>query len=219
MKRKLEPELMEDRVQAKAYAAANIDTHHRIVQRIDNVFGKLNISGEILDLGCGPGGATFQIARRFPNALVTAIDGALAMLSLAEERKEQEPEVGNRIDFIQAMVPSTDIPQKPYDLIFSTLFLHHLHQPDLLWQTIINLSQPGTKVFLADLKRPDSNSAARWLVNEMARNEPAVFKDDLYHSLLAAYTPEEVEAQLYKAGLQKLSIDVGTYIVIHGEMT
>jgi hypothetical protein len=35
---------------------------------------------------------------------------------------------------------------------------------------------------------------------------------------LAAFTPEEVEDQLYKANLKPLSVHVDRYIVVHGEM-
>ncbi|NOR79939.1 MAG: methyltransferase domain-containing protein, partial [Methyloprofundus sp.] len=189
MQRILEPELMEDLAQAKAYSEADFETQHsKIIALIDQVFGAVEFSGEILDLGCGPGDVTFRLAHRFSKAKITGIDGSQAMVSLAKERHERELLVNNRVNFIQSMIPGIDIPRKTYDLIISTSFLHHLHQPDVLWQTIIDHSRPGTKVFVADLCRSESKSAARQTVNASAKNEPDVLKEDFYNSLLAAFT-------------------------------
>ena len=88
----------------------------------------------------------------------------------------------------------------------------------MLWQTIIDHSSPGTIVFVADLCRSESRRAARQTVNESARNEPDVLKEDFYNSLLAAFTPQEVENQLFRAGLNNLSVHVDDCIIIHGEV-
>lgn len=219
MERILEPELMEDLMQAQAYAEADFDAQHaKIIDLIDQVFVGVEFSGEILDLGCGPGDVTFRIAQRFPKARITGVDGSLAMISLAKKRQEHEKAVKNKVNFIQAMVPGADIPKKKYNLIISTSFLHHLHQPEALWKTIIEHSQPGTKVFVADLCRPESKKLARQIVSEYASNEPEVLKQDFYNSLLAAFTPEEVEGQLSGAELEGLSVEVDRYLVIFGEM-
>jgi ubiquinone/menaquinone biosynthesis C-methylase UbiE len=219
MERILEPELMEDLMQAQAYAEADFDAQHsKIIELIDQVFGCFEFSGEILDLGCGPGDVTFRLAHRFPKTRITGIDGSPAMISLAKERKKREIAVKNKVNFIQAMVPGADIPKKNYNLIISTSFLHHLHQPEVLWKTIIELSQPGTKVFVADLCRPESKKLARQIVIEYANNEPEVLKQDFYNSLLAAFTPEEVKGQLSGAELEGLSVEVDRYLVIFGEM-
>ena len=219
MERILEPELMEDMLQAKEYAEADFDTQHsKIIDLIDLAFGSVEFSGEILDLGCGPGDVTFRIAHRFSKANIIGIDGSQAMINLAKERQEHDVLVSNRVNFIQAMIPDFDIPKKSYDLIISTSFLHHLHQPDVLWQTIIEHSRPGTKVFVADLCRSESKSVARQTVNESAKNEPDILKEDFYNSLLAAFTPQEVENQLFRAGLNNLSVYIDDYIIIHGEV-
>lgn len=220
MQRTIEPELMEDEVQTKAYSEADFEQQHsKIIHLLDELFEGIDISGEILDLGCGPGDVTFRIARRFPKANITAIDGSKAMLRLAEERKNTENGLKQRVDFIQAMVPSANIPRKAYDLIISSSFLHHLHQPEVLWQTIKQHSKPGTKVFITDLSRPEDKNIANSIVNEGARNEPDILKHDYFNSLLAAFTPEEVKAQLIKANLNQLTIHIDRYIIVYGCMS
>jgi ubiquinone/menaquinone biosynthesis C-methylase UbiE len=219
MERIIEPELMEDEAQAKAYSEANFDVEHStIVGLIDDLFGAIEIAGEILDIGCGAGDVTYRIAKRFPKASITAIDGSVAMLKLAEERKLSELHNSEQVHFVKALVPSNDIPEKAYDLIVSTSFLHHLHDPSVLWETIKKYSKSETAVFVADLTRPKDESVARWIVNEFSKNEPGVLKEDFYNSLLASFTPNEIEEQLYKSGLTQLSVHVDRYVVVHGKV-
>ena len=218
MKRIVEPELMEDETQVKAYSEADFEQgHSKIIQLLDEVFGGIDISGNILDLGCGSGDITFRIADRFPNTRITAVDGSKAMLHFAD-KKATEIGVRDRVNFIQSMIPDFAIPKQGYDLIISTSFLHHLHYPDILWQTIKEHSRPGTKVFIADLIRPENKNTANGIVNEFAKNEPEVLKEDFYNSLLAAFTPDEVKDQLNKANLNQLSIYVDRYIIVYGEI-
>jgi hypothetical protein len=56
------------------------------------------------------------------------------------------------------------------------------------------------------------------LVNQYSGNEPDVLKKDFYHSLLAAFEPEEVEQQLSIVGLSELSVKIVSdrHIVIFG---
>jgi 2-polyprenyl-3-methyl-5-hydroxy-6-metoxy-1,4-benzoquinol methylase len=219
MKRIVEAELMEEAIQVKAYSEADFEQgHSKIIQLLDEVFGGIDISGDILDLGCGPGDISFRIADRFPKAKITAVDGSKAMLNFAEKRKLTEIGVSERVNFIQSMIPGSDIPKQEYDLIISTSFLHHLHYPDALWQTIKEHSKLGTKVFIADLIRPVNKNTANGIVNEFAKNEPEVLKKDFYNSLLAAFTPDEVKDQLDKANLNQLSIHVDRYIIVSGEI-
>ena len=219
MKRTVEAELMEEAIQVKAYSEADFEQgHSKIIQLFDEVFGVTDILGNILDLGCGPGDVTFRMARRFPKAKITAVDGSKAMLNFAEKRKITETDTSERVNFVQAMIPGSHIPKKAYNLIISTSFLHHLHQPDALWQTIKEHARPGTKIFIADLIRPENKNTANGIVKEFAKNEPEVLKEDFYNSLLAAFTPDEVKDQLDKANLNQLSIHVDRYIIVYGEI-
>ena len=56
-----------------------------------------------------------------------------------------------------------------------------------------------------DLLRPNSKAEAEKLVLQYATNEPAILKRDFYHSLLAAFTMQELKNQLNNASL-KLSL-------------
>ena len=79
---------------------------------------------------------------------------------------------------------------------------------------------PGTRVFVADLFRPATVQEASALTETYAGTGPDVLKRDFYHSLLAAFTPEEVEEQLRTAGLTGLSVRTisDRHLVVSGVM-
>ena len=212
-----EPELMDDLVQAEAYAAADFgEAHSRIVAAFDDYFPGTGLEGCVLDLGCGPGDISFRFASRYPACTVTGVDGSQAMIRLANRRRADEPE-GERLTFIEGLIPGAPIPERPYAAIISNSLLHHLHRPGVLWETIAAYADTGTRLYVADLRRPQSSDAARRLVEQYAAGEPDILRRDFFNSLLAAFTPQEIEAQLAAAGLN-LSIDVisDRHLVVHG---
>ena len=207
MQRVLEPELMENKEQAEAYCNADFqEPHSRVIELLDVEFQHPTINGTILDLGCGPEDITFRIASRFPEAAITAVDGSAAMIRLANQRIQ--PETRGNIDFMQGFIPKMRIPRVTYDLIISTSFLHHLSDPSIPWITFAECASPGTKIFAYYLFRPFSEEEAARLVHLYSGKEPDVLKKDFYHSLLAAFEPEEVEQQLTVADLPELTLKV-----------
>jgi hypothetical protein len=65
-------------------------------------------------------------------------------------------------------------------------------------------AQPETGIIIMDLLRPESTEAAKQLVKTYADNEPPILQQDFYNSLLAAFTLDEIKAQLKQAGLRFL---------------
>jgi len=98
-------------------------------------------------------------------------------------------------------------PDARYELLFSNSLLHHLADPSVLWTTLRLWGSPGAAVFVMDLLRPASRTDAESLVERHASGEPDVLRRDFLHSLLAAYRPDEVRAQLGRAGLADLRIE------------
>lgn len=200
MKRVLEPELMEDPVQVIAYAEADFDEpHNGFVQRLKRLINNPLFNGKTLDLGCGSGDISRRFAIEFPHCLCDAIDGSKPMIDYARDSISQT--LLHRINFIHAKLPVAQLPHAPYNIIFSNSLLHHLPEPNVLWQTIINYSSPGTFVAVMDLIRPDSETTAQALVKTYTANEPEVLQRDFYYSLLAAFTADEINLQLAQSRL------------------
>ena len=219
MQRVTEPELMDEPSQAEAYAAADFaEAHGRIVEGFAAYFPGVEIAGNVLDLGCGPGDISFRFAVRFPGVSVTGVDGSAAMIDLARQRQAREAGLGDRVRFIEARIPDAPLPAGPYAAIISNSLLHHLHRPAVLWETIAAYASAGTRIYVADLLRPPTTAVARQLVDAYAAGEPDILRRDFYHSLCAAFEPGEIEAQLEAAGLAELAVAVisDRHLVVHG---
>jgi ubiquinone/menaquinone biosynthesis C-methylase UbiE len=205
MKRQLEPELMVDEYQVIAYAQADFEIPHQdFIQRLSAWVNEPNFSGMALDLGCGPGDISFRFAKAFPLSSLHAVDGSQPMLNAALAALSSD--LALQICFIKGLLPDVILPQSDYDIIFSNSLLHHLPDPQVLWQTIKNYAKPGTRIIIMDLLRPANLALAQKMVQNYTTNEPEILQQDFYHSLLAAFSLEEISTQLEQADL-KLQVE------------
>lgn len=202
MKRIPEPgELMDDRAQAEAYAAADFSEPNALFLACFAAHFDKRHAGRIVDLGCGPGDIAIDFARHYPECLVDVLDGAAAMLEIARRKLVDLPQLANRISFRHATLPCSTLPRHGYDAVLSNSLLHHLGDPGVLWQTVKHCAKPGAALCVMDLARPSSATAVDALTATYAATAPEVLRRDFRNSLHAAYLPSEVEAQLREADL------------------
>lgn len=210
---------MTDPDQVRAYANADFSVPHEgFVSLLSEKFPTLPRTGRALDLGCGPGDISFRFARRFPGWSLVAVDAAAAMLELAGSTL-RAGEFTSRISFHQVYLPAPN-PFGPFELVFSNSLLHHLADPLVLWRTLREWGTSRVPIFVMDLMRPNSRAEAKELVETYASNEPAILKQDFHNSLLAAYRPEEVRAQLADCGLGHLEVEATTdrHFIVWGQL-
>jgi ubiquinone/menaquinone biosynthesis C-methylase UbiE len=198
--------MLEDE-QALAYARADFDAAHSIYpQLFRERFPNFPRKAVVLDLGCGPCDVTRRFARVSTTWKIDAVDGSPAMLDQAR-RNLKCRRLQHRIRLICGRLPKLELPRKRYDIILASSLLHHLPDPSALWKTVRAYARRGTIVFVMDLRRPRFKRDARALVDEYSTGEPEVLRRDFYHSLLAAFTPGEVNEQLAAAGLGHLTVE------------
>jgi 2-phosphoglycolate phosphatase len=208
MQRIPEPELMEGAEQAAAYAAADFEAPHaRVIELFREAFSGAEISGDVLDLGCGPGDIAMRFARAFPNCRVVGIDGSHEMLNRGREALFRQPaELRDRVLLVHGLLPGAELHGQGFDTVISNSLLHHLHDPAILWNAVKKFARPGASVFIVDLMRPADETAARELTKQYCSGEPEILRHDFFNSLLAAFTPEEIRAQLDAAGLANFQV-------------
>lgn len=218
MQRRLEPELMDDAEAAAAYAAADFsEANSLFVEQ----FAKLcagNPPGTLLDLGCGPGDICLRLARAFPHCVVHGVDGAAAMLRHAQDALAREPRLAQRVRFIHGRLPQVALPFSRYDAVVSNSLLHHLPDPQVLWDSVRHHSGAGARVLVMDLFRPADPGAAESLVERYAADAPPVLRRDFFNSLCAAFAPDEIAAQLTEARLGHFTVHVASdrHVAISG---
>ncbi|HTT01102.1 MAG TPA: class I SAM-dependent methyltransferase [Steroidobacteraceae bacterium] len=200
MDRILEPEIMDGRAAAVAYARADFsDSNAAYVKHLIEGFPE-HLS-RIIDLGCGPADIPLRIARAVRSAQITAVDGSAEMLAIAHDAA-RAAHLDGRVTLCRGRIPGLALPAHDFDAVLSKDMLHHLPDPQVLWQEARRLLRPGGLIYVADLIRPGSPLEAREIVTRVAAREDPILQEDFYNSLCAAFTVEEVRAQLRAAGLQ-----------------
>lgn len=201
-----EPELMDEAVQARAYADADFDdVNQGFVERFVELFPELR-TGRVVDLGCGPGDIPIRLCRALPDLEVVGIDGAESMLEIGR-RDVEAAGLGGRIDLVCDRLPLERHRFGEMNAAISNSLLHHLHDPMVLWTTIVELTRPGAPILVVDLFRPESAEQVDALVEMYAKDEAPVLKRDFHASLHAAFTLDEVRQQLALAGLGALTVE------------
>jgi len=197
---------MLDQEQARAYAAADFESAHSLYPKLyDKLFPDRPRRALVLDIGCGPCDVTIRLARANPGYRFHAVDGSSAMLKQARKALRRG-RLTRRVKLIEGRVPKIALPATTYDVILASSLLHHLPDPQVLWETVRRYSKPGTRVFVVDLRRPATRKAAQALARKYSGGEPKVLKRDFLNSLMAAFTPREVRQQLRAAGLRWLRV-------------
>jgi trans-aconitate methyltransferase len=221
MKRIPEPELMDDAEQARAYAQADFSEPHQAF--IEHFRERLadHVPRHVVDLGCGPADITIRFARAFPHCRITGVDAADAMLALARDAVGAAG-LTSRIELRKVRLPAGAPRTGGFDTLISNSLLHHLADAQVLWQTLKDAGTEGAAVFVMDRLRPESVARATELVKEYCGDEPEVLRRDFFHSLLAAYRPDEVGAQIEAAGLGtclQLEVVSDRHFVVWGHLS
>lgn len=213
-----EPELMDAADQAAAYTAADFSESNSLF--VDLLHEKFpdHSPRTLVDLGCGPGDILLRLARAFPQARLTGVDGSAAMLEHARKAILAAGAAG-QVELLHLRLQDLEL-AGVYDTIVSNSLLHHLEDPGLLWRRIGELGRPGAVVLVMDLVRPATESAARELVQRYAHGEPEILRRDFHHSLLASFQPDEIRRQLSQAGLSGFAVELVSdrHVAIYGQI-
>ena len=216
MIRRPEPELMDGRAEADAYARADFSAvNAAFVERLLDLTRERD-EARAIDLGTGPGDIAIRVAVARPRWRVTGVDAAEPMLAIAREGRSQ---ISN-ISFHCADAKASGLPDRSFDVIFSNSLLHHMPDPLPLWREIARLAAMGATVFVRDLTRPTSQAQAHRLVALHAGGESELLKQEFYRSFLAAFTVEEIRDQICRAGLAYLEVEPSSdrHVDVWGEI-
>ncbi|MBH24651.1 MAG: SAM-dependent methyltransferase [Myxococcales bacterium] len=217
--RTLEPEVMDGPEQCRAYAEADFATPNAaFVERFLATFPELT-RGHLLDLGGGPADIPIRLCQALPDVRVTGVDASAPMLALAVEAA-RDAGVASRLTLVEDQLPCSTL-EGAFDGLISNSLLHHLPDPNVFWSDVVRYGQPGAAFLMVDLTRPPSTDEAQRLMQLHSNGEPEVLRHDFYHSLLAAFTPDEVNAQLAAHGLSGLNVAVisDRHLAVWGRLT
>jgi ubiquinone/menaquinone biosynthesis C-methylase UbiE len=108
-------------------------------------------AGKVLDVGTGPGTLVRKIAHHFPQLEVYGIDLSEHMIHLACEHARRE-QLEERVHFDIGDVAHLPYPDSSFDLIVSTISMHHWHDLEQPLQELYRVLRPGGKLWIYDFR-------------------------------------------------------------------
>jgi len=166
----------------------------RSVPRYDEMVDRLveylpRDPARVLELGCGTGNLSLRIAAQFPKASLTLVDASSEMIALTSSRLEQARRSVARDEFITARFEDLNLPARSFDLVVSSISLHHVEDKARLYESIHGVLRTGGSFCFADQIRgePQSNHDVNWkrwldFCSEPGHCSPAEIQSLLDHS-------------------------------------
>jgi tRNA (cmo5U34)-methyltransferase len=129
--------MQESLVDAAAY-------YHRLAHPIPRTDTPIRI----LDLGCGTGLEIPAVLDAAPNAHLTCLDLSAEMLNQLQEKYGRH----ESLTLIRGSYLNTDLGDQKYDLVLSSMTLHHLlaDQKSTLYQKVFHALKPGGRYIEGD---------------------------------------------------------------------
>lgn len=101
----------------------------------------------LLDIGCGPGTLTVDLARRVAPGRVVGIDASGAVLDGARRRAD---DAGVDVEFAEGDVYRLDLPDDAFDVVHAHQLLQHLTDPVAALREMRRVTRPGGIVAIRD---------------------------------------------------------------------
>ena len=196
----------------KAYSAASKHQKEWGGAMID----ELTFRGDerVLDLGCGDGAITAQLADRVPQGQVVGIDSSPRMIETAQGHRREN------LSFELMDINDVDFAE-PFDLVFSNATLHWIHDHERLLRRVHGLLTPGGVIrfdFAAEGNCGNFVAVVRHVMDQ--ERYAAIFSDFAWPWFMPS--PAEYEPLVRAAGFQQIKVwgqNADRYFADADEMT
>ena len=177
-----------------------------------------------MDLGCGPGNITERLSSLWPKSRIVGIDDSLNMIMYARGRKNNSAilSTSNQISYeklnLSSIANKDSKYEKSADVVVSNSLIHHIHDIEIFFKTLMRISKKGTIHYHRDLRRPQSYKEFESIKKKYITSSNSVLKKDFIASLKAAHNVTEIRKSFKRVGLDYLSVkEVGDrYLDIFG---
>jgi phosphoethanolamine N-methyltransferase len=110
---------------------------------VERVLAHVDLAGKrVLDIGCGSGGITLFIAKRFNPAEIVGFDVELPVIEKARHRAT-EAGLADRAEFTQGPPGRLPFPDESFDIAFSKDAMVHIPDKDAIFAEIFRVLKPG----------------------------------------------------------------------------
>jgi trans-aconitate 2-methyltransferase len=170
------------------------------------LLGKLELRGDerVLDIGCGDGKLTAEIARLLPGGHAVGIDSSPEMIEFAREGFPGETHPNLSWEVMDARALDFD---GEFDVVFSNAVLHWISDQPLVLKGVERSLKPGGTVLFQMGGRGNAARVIQVLVSMLPREEWGRY----FHDFSLPYrfcAPEEYGQWLREAGLQPVRVEL-----------
>ncbi len=162
------------------------DLEHRMWRRVGLAQGM-----NVLDLACGPGVTTLELARVVNPGHVLGVDVSEALLDEAREELRRTPM--SNVSFQQGDVYALDLGDQRFDFAYARLLFQHLEAPVEVAENVLRVLEPGGMFCVVDVDD-------EWLT---LHPRPSSFK---------AFTRWAAAGQRQRGGDRNVGRKLGTYL-------
>lgn len=156
--------------------------------RVIREFSEVKANDRVLDVACGDGVLSFEVARHC--AYVTGVDISDGMIALAWERAIEAG--AQNVSFQVGDAAQLELPDGTFDRVFCRLALHHFHDPSLTVREMMRVLKTPGHLIIADIV---SSEDPAW---REAQNRIEHSRDPSHERMLS---PRELGALFEDAGL------------------
>ncbi len=167
---------------------------------------KLKLQGDesLLDIGCGDGKVTAEIAGAVPNGSVVGVDNSEAMIALA--RSQYPAEAFSNLHF--RLEDACSLPfRNEFDVVFSNATLHWIPDQKAVLRGIFKSLKRNGKVLLQMGGRGNAESVLG-VFDEMMRTEEWNAYFNGFNFSYGFFGPEEYRAWLQESGLESKRVEL-----------
>jgi trans-aconitate 2-methyltransferase len=159
---------------AWGYFASMVESYdsliRRAVPRYDEMVAQLleylpPDAQSLVELGCGTGNLSLRLLATFPRATLSFVDASPEMIALTRSRVDQEKSsTAANLCFLVQRFEELDVPERPVDVVVSSISLHHVQDKARLYARLRSLMKRGGRFCFADQLRgePESNHQLNW---------------------------------------------------------
>lgn len=189
---------LRDKVDESAFVAKYIQPH--LVQ-----------AGSVLDVGCGSGVITAEIARLRNDIQVVGID----MQPKRFLEVTQENQYLKNLAFVPGDASDMPFPDNSFDFVFTRFLLEYMKKPEQVIDEIVRVARKGAKIMLQDL---DGQLLTNYPENESLQSRRQKVLDYLATTGFDPYIGRKLFFLSKKAGLTDITLNIEPYHMVVGAM-
>lgn len=153
-------------------------------------------TGDFLEIGCGPGYQTAQVAKHNKHSRIQALEPSSDMIAIAKAFLENQG-LRDRVQFTEGSVEEERLVRSlgKFDLVYSTFSLHHWKDPVKAIANLHGALKPEGVCLLYDFQR-------HWLTYSLP-----VGRKGIAESIKASYTLQEIASMINTSKVEKYRIE------------